>query len=130
MSQTANSFTQLSKLIETEIQTSITEFVENVWDEVVLNPLHPRDTGTLQFSWKAIPYMGGGQGAAGDTFHPSIQEYNSPATRPDFSQYKRQWRSWILFNNQPYLMRVNDLPNKPYTGWIDAGYRRAVAKSK
>lgn len=122
-----NSFNELGKEIEKEVQQEIKKFALSVWDEVV--PKTPVWSGTLRYSWRLIPYIGGGQGNAGDTYKPDIireeGHYGMP-DRPDLEKYSNRWTNYILFNNQPYLERVIDLPQ--HGNWVEDGVNAAKAK--
>ena len=131
MAENVTSFTQLGQAIEGIVQERVKDFVIEVWDQVVLSPVHPRDTGTLQHSWKVIPYIGGDQGAVGDVYKPAKGTEKDQYGKPDklnLDKYTKQWSNYILFNNQPYVNRVASLPNKPYTDWIQDGIDRAIVK--
>ena len=121
-----STFAKLGTTIEGIVKEDVARFVETVWDELVMTPVHPRDTGTLQHSWKVVPYTGNGTYLA---YYPPVDEYPRPAPL-DLTKYKRQWSNFVLYNNQPYLMRVNDLQGKPYSNWIEIGFAKAVAKFK
>lgn len=133
MARTATSFIELGQIIEEEIQSDTIDFVKDLWKEIVLNPIHPYDTGTLQNSWKMIPYIGGGQGNAGDTFKltkgTEAGQYPFRNDYPDFDKYRKKWRSWVLFNNQPYTWTVNDNEKEAYAHWIEIGYHKAIQKN-
>lgn len=126
---TVNSFFKLGQVIENRVQAEIKDFALAIWDEVVLSPIHPRDTGTLQHSWKMIPYIGGGSGNAGDTYKPVKDQYGKP-DKLNLDKYSKRWTNYVLFNNQPYTMVVNDNQDKPYANWIEQGFYKAVERFK
>ena len=103
------------------------EFLYNLWDEVVLG--NPVVTGLSKFSWRMTPDRK-------SWFKPELPPYSGfervfpDPERPNLDKYKRIHKTFVLFNNQEYVVNLNEDNSKPYYQFIENGIDRAKLKTK
>ena len=114
------------------------QFLYNLWDEIVLNT--PVRTGLARFSWRMAPSTKGtykptlleGEGELYDSetgqFAGFSRVFPDPA-RPNLEKYKRIYKKFVLYNNQDYIVKLNEDETKYYYQFIDDGIARAIFKT-
>jgi len=75
----------------------IQELYENLMETT------PEKTGTLKSNWFIKPGSG-----AGKKFIENTGKDVTESETPDFSEYERDWKTFTLYNNSPYIVKVNN----------------------
>ncbi len=63
----------------------------------------PEKTGTLKFNWRFQP-----GGNAGSFLQENTGDYRDDPRNPDSVVYIRNWKQYTIYNNSPYVIKVND----------------------
>jgi len=75
--------------------------IEELFDNLMETT--PEKTGTLKANW----FVKAGKGAGRFVIENNGLDAIEPET-PDFSQYERDWKTFTLYNNSPYIVIVNN----------------------
>lgn len=77
------------------------ELVETLHGNLMITT--PVDTGTLKANWKVAPGNTGG-----NSFIPNTGKARKQPRPPDLSRYVRNWTYFTVYNNSPYIAKVNE----------------------
>lgn len=115
------------------------QYLYNLWDEIVYNT--PVRTGLAMFSWRMAPSVKGTfkpilQEGEGELFDPNTGVFAGfsrvfpPPEKPNLEKYKKRiYKKFVLYNNQEYVVKLNEDESKYYYQFIDDGIRRAAFKT-
>lgn len=114
------------------------EFLNNLWDEVTNGT--PVATGLTKYSWRMTPSVKSNYkpqphtemislDKEGRGEYKRIRAFPDPE-RPHIFSSRRNFKKYVMFNNQDYVFELNENSSKPYYQFIENGIDKAIQKSK
>ena len=101
MALKVTSLEQVGDVLLTAFGDDKARIVEQLWDNLMETT--PEDTGTLKANWNMHP-----GGKAGKTFIENTGIGVAERAKPDMTKYIRNWKEFTIFNNSPYIIKVNN----------------------
>jgi len=113
-------FGQLAQVVATEFGSIKDNAVKQIFNELVRPGVTPRDTGTLAHSWR--------YGPSTSYVVPEYRIYKSDPPKYYPIKHKKDWKTFYIWNNQPYLNQVNDMPR--YLEFVQQAVERGSLKAQ